>query len=116
MLPHQARLRSRAEFAETTRRGARAGAPDLVVYLSVDAADACARAGFVVSRTVGSAVTRNQVRRRLRHLVRDRLDRLPAGGRLVVRATPSAAGASYAALAGQLDAALSRLAPQALAR
>ena len=45
-----------------------------------------ARVGFVVPRAVGPAVIRNQVRRRLRHLVRDRLDRLPDGTRLVVRA------------------------------
>jgi len=116
VLPHQARLRSRAEFAEVTRRGTRAGAPDLVVYLWPGDPAASTRAGFVVSRAVGSAVIRNHVRRRLRHLVRDRLDRLPPGSRLVVRATPSAAAATPAALAAQLDAALKRLATPAHAR
>jgi ribonuclease P protein component len=109
VLPHQARLRSRAEFAEITRRGTRAGAPDLVVYLRTGDSSASTRAGFVVSRAVGSAVIRNRVRRQLRHLVRDRLDRVPAGSGLVVRATPSAAAATPAALAAQLDAALQRL-------
>jgi len=61
------------------------------------------RAGFVVSRAVGPAVVRNRVRRRLRHLVRPWLAELPAGSSLVVRATPTAAGASGAELAGQLD-------------
>ena len=116
MLPDQARLRSRAEFAEITRRGTRAGATDLVVYLWPGDPAASTRAGFIVSRAVGSAVTRNEVRRRLRHLVRDRLDRLPPGSRLVVRATSSAASATSAALAAQLDAALTRLATPASAR
>jgi ribonuclease P protein component len=62
--------------------------------------------GFVVGRAVGPAVTRNQVRRRLQHLIAARLDRLPAGTRLVVRATPGAAGRSSAARADALDAAL----------
>jgi ribonuclease P protein component len=65
-----------------------------------------ARAGFVVSKAVGGAVTRNKVRRRLRHLVRDRLAGLPAGTTLVVRALPGAADASYARLGADLDAAI----------
>jgi len=65
-----------------------------------------ARAGFVVSRSVGGAVVRNQVKRRLRHLVRDRLAGLPAGTRLVVRALPSAADRSYEDLGRDLEAAL----------
>ncbi|SCG37777.1 ribonuclease P protein component [Micromonospora siamensis] len=64
------------------------------------------RAGFVVSKAVGPAVVRNKVRRRLRHLVRERLAGLPAGTTLVVRAQPSAAGTSYARLGTDLDAAI----------
>jgi ribonuclease P protein component len=65
-----------------------------------------ARAGFVVSKAVGGATTRNKVRRRLRHLVRERLDHLPSGATLVVRALPAAADAPYARLEADLDAAL----------
>jgi ribonuclease P protein component len=72
-------------------------------------ADAPARVGFVVPRAVGPAVTRNLVRRRLRHLLRDRLHRLPAGSRCVVRVLPPAAAASYPALAAALDRALDRV-------
>jgi ribonuclease P protein component len=111
VLPHQARLRSRVEFTEITRRGDRAGTPTLVLHLQPGDPTAPTRAGFVVSRAVGTAVTRNLVRRRLRHLVRDRLHHLPPGTRLVVRATPAAARATSATLATQLDRALNRLAP-----
>jgi len=51
-------------------------------------------------------VVRNRVRRRLRHLVRERLDALPAGATLVVRALPKAAEAPYARLGADLDAAI----------
>lgn len=68
-----------------------------------------ARAGFVVSKAVGPAVTRNRVKRRLRHLVAARLDRLPRGCVLVIRALPAAATAASGELARDLDSALGRL-------
>lgn len=71
------------------------------------------RVGFVVSRAVGPAVTRNLVKRRLRHLFRERLGSLPGSlprsGLLVVRALPAAGGASYASLGSELDRQLGRL-------
>jgi ribonuclease P protein component len=65
--------------------------------------------GFIVARTVGNAVVRNRVRRRLRHLVRGHLDRLPEGSLLVVRANPAAGTAHYDDLAADLESALDRL-------
>jgi ribonuclease P protein component len=65
--------------------------------------------GLVVGRAVGNAVARNQVKRRLRHLVRERLGSLPGGAVLVVRALPPAATASSAAMARDVDAGLTRL-------
>jgi ribonuclease P protein component len=53
---------------------------------------------------------RNTVQRRLRHLVRERIDGLPAGSLVVVRATPKAADASSSELARDLDICLTRLA------
>jgi ribonuclease P protein component len=106
------RLRRRVDFTETVRAGRRASRGSVVVHfvLSVDepacAEQSPARAGFVVSRAVGGAVVRNQVKRRLRHLVRDRLAGLPVGARLVVRALPAAATRSYQDLGRDLDEAL----------
>ena len=71
--------------------------------------------GFVVSRAVGNAVVRNRVRRRLRHLVRDRLPELSVltpGAVIVVRALPSAAGATYDELRGDLARCLERVLPR----
>lgn len=64
------------------------------------------RVGFVVGRGVGNAVVRNQVRRRLRHLLSDRVPQLPAASLLVVRATPVASERSWAQLAVDVDDAL----------
>jgi ribonuclease P protein component len=105
------RLRTSAEFTETVRRGRRAGRPLLSAHLLVTADDAPPRVGLVVSKAVGGSVVRHRVARRLRHLLRDRLSGLPQGSRLVVRAAPSAAHATSAALAADLDTALARVRP-----
>ncbi|MDC7337986.1 ribonuclease P protein component [Streptomyces lydicus] len=117
MLPTENRLRRREDFATAVRRGRRAGRPLLVVHCRSGATDPHAsgecvpptRAGFVVSKAVGNAVVRNRVKRRLRHLLRERLDRLPAGSLVVVRALPGAGDAAHDELARDLDAALARL-------
>ncbi len=108
------------EFALAIRGGRRAGRSTLVAHLwpagkdvskssVAEARTGPARAGFVVSKAVGPAVTRNRVKRRLRHLVAARLDRLPDGAVLVIRALPPAAAASGGELARDLDSALGRL-------
>ena len=53
-------------------------------------------------------MVRNRVKRRLRHLARARMDHLPPGSHLVVRALPAAASASSRELAADLDAVLAR--------
>ena len=67
------------------------------------------RVGLVVSKAVGTAVTRNLVKRRIRHLALARLADLPPGSVLVIRALPAAATATYAGLGEELDRALDRL-------
>ncbi|MGY3057739.1 ribonuclease P protein component [Streptomyces sp. TE3672] len=52
---------------------------------------------------------RTAVKRRLRHLVRERLALLPPGSLVVVRALPGAGDADHEQLARDLDAALQRL-------
>ncbi len=114
MLPAAHRLRESGAFRAASRRGSRSAARTLVVHLQRDAGapedgDGGLRVGFVVSKAVGNAVVRNRVRRRLRHLVRDRLGGLPHDGVLVVRSLPAAATASSAQLAGDLDRCLQRV-------
>src|SRR3954447_26743248 len=86
------RLTSPQHFREVVRRGRRRGGHLMVVHLwaATSALTELSepRVGFVVSRAVGPAVTRNLVKRRLRHLSRERLALLPPGSMLVVRALP----------------------------
>ena len=87
MLAKAARLRTADEFRTTVRRGVRCGRPTLVLHmLRTDTPPS--RAGFVVSKAVGNAVTRNRVKRQLRHLVADRLRQTPFALDVVVRALP----------------------------
>jgi len=109
-------MRRSDDFANAVRRGRRAGRESVVVHYLAPEPPASAPGpaipplvGFVVGRAVGGSVRRHRVTRQLRHLVRDRLDRLPAGSRTVVRALPVAAGRRSADLAVDLDAALDRL-------
>lgn len=108
MLTRENRLTSSRLFTHTVKHGQRAGTRTLVVHLDVAAGVSRPLVGVVVSRAVGSAVTRNRVKRRLRHLVRERIGLLPTSATLVLRALPAASAASYADLGTDLDRALAR--------
>lgn len=99
-------MRRHVDFTSTVRRGRRGSARRVVVHLEAGTPAGATTVGFVVSKAVGGAVERNLVKRRLRGLVAPRLDALPAGSRLVVRALPPAAGATSAELGQDLDRAL----------
>jgi ribonuclease P protein component len=103
-------MRSSEDFSITVRHGQKAGRTRLVVHVLPDASSGdVPTVGFVVSKAVGSAVERNRVKRRLRHLMRGHhVDRLPTGTRVVVRALPAAADASSGSLAADLEQALHR--------
>lgn len=105
MLPSALRLRRSSDFAQTIRRGARAGRETLVVHCR-KTSEPGRHVGFVVARTVGNAVVRNRVRRRLRGVVVDHSDTLPDGAHIVVRALPASASATFAQLDADFTSAL----------
>ena len=103
MLPRSLRMRSSKDFRQTTRRGVRVSRPTLVVHavhfdqghfdqgqLEEGNVEDGTRIGLVVSSAVGNAVTRNRVKRRLRHLAAAHVADTPAGIGIVVRALPRA--------------------------
>jgi ribonuclease P protein component len=118
MLPAAHRLRRSKDFAHTVRRGRRSSRGSVAVHLTrgeaaqpavaQPASDGAepAKAGFVVSKAIGGAVVRNKVKRRLRHLMAERIGRLPAGSAIVVRALPGAALVEYHQMALDLDSAI----------
>lgn len=100
-------MRNSQDFRQTIRSGKRSARPTLVAHV-VPGGSGHTSVGFVVSKAVGPAVVRNRVKRRLRHLMRDRIERLPPGSRLVIRALPESARHSASSLCRDLDGALAK--------
>lgn len=97
------------DFRQTFRQGTRAGNQILIVHARTDEERNDRLVGFVVpKREIKRATKRNRVKRQLRHLMRDRLDSIPEGGRIVVRASGKAFGCTSLELATHLDSALAR--------
>ena len=111
MLPAAHRLRSAADFTAVTKRGRRARCGSVVVYLLAESAENAgpSKVGLVVGKAVGGSVTRHRVSRRLRAQLADRLDRIPHGAKVVVRALPDSSHASSAARGRDLSRALDKL-------
>lgn len=126
MLPKRHRLTEHRAFSRLAR-SARAGGPLMVVHAhprGVDSARSmgawrpnstvplATRVGFAVPRSVGNAVTRNRVKRRLRALMAVHLSELPGNLDLLVRVHPPAAMATY----GRLEDEVVRLTEKVIAR
>jgi ribonuclease P protein component len=94
------------------RTGRKAVGISVVAYLNESATSKLPRFGFVVSKSVGSAVERNLVKRRLRAAIKDRLQDFYAGQDLVIRALPSAKEMSWDLLTQDLDGCLNHLKSQ----
>jgi ribonuclease P protein component len=90
VLPAANRLRTSADFQDTTRRGSKASRGSVVVYLSRPQATGEPRVGVIVSKKVGDSVHRHRAARRIRAAVRPLLPLIPAGAVVVVRALPGA--------------------------
>jgi ribonuclease P protein component len=109
VLPTDARLRTRREFTDVFRHGRRVSGRLLTATVRPGRPEEPTKVGFLVPRSCGTAVTRNRLRRRLRHLVRARLLALPAGSRCALQARPVAADAGPTELAAAVDQLLCRV-------
>ncbi|WP_293780403.1 ribonuclease P protein component [uncultured Aeromicrobium sp.] len=108
MLARAHRMRDGDAFRHTMRRGTKGVTATLVVHAVSAPEPADSSVGFVVSKSVGSSVVRNRVKRRLRHLMRERIESLTPPTWVVVRALPSSAEAPSRVLARDLDHAIAR--------
>ncbi|MDD7812209.1 ribonuclease P protein component [Mycobacterium sp. CSUR Q5927] len=116
MLPAQFRMRRSADFGATVKQGRRAVQPDVIVYSRVPCdrrTDTPAvsvatppQVGLIIAKSVGSAVDRHRVARRLRHVAREVLGDLCAGQQVVIRALPGSNRAKSETLRAQLRAGL----------
>lgn len=98
------------EFGATVNQGMRAVQPDIVVHARRydDPGAGGPKVGLVVAKSVGSAVQRHRVARRLRHAARTVIADLDPADRVVIRALPSSRHAISARLEQQLRTALKR--------
>ncbi|MEU4315215.1 ribonuclease P protein component [Nocardia sp. NPDC024068] len=122
MLPEPHRLRRRADFSRTVRRGRRAGKQDLVVHVLTELPDPESgevttrfggpRFGLIVSKAVGPAVVRHRVARRLRHICAELTAEVPTEVDIVIRALPGSAAAGSDELRRQLRSGLRKLGVQ----
>ena len=103
-----ASLRGRGDFARLRQRGRRLQTPTLTLYRGEALpGDLQSLVGITVTKSIGKAVLRNKLRRRLAAIVHEALAEIPAI-RLLLVARPAAGSASYAALRADVTLALSR--------
>lgn len=100
-------LRHKADFDALARSGT-ARSNRLLVLRSLRTERSETRVGLSTSRSLGGAVQRNRVRRRLRELVRERHGAIGPGWDLLLIARPEAALASHAELRVALGSLLER--------
>ena len=108
------RLSRSRDFDAVYRRGRSVSTRFLVLYWFPQEGQAEPRFGFSVPRAVGDAPARNRVKRQLREVWRERLERVPGGNDyvLIVRpGLPEAVEANgFEWLGGQVDEVLARAA------
>lgn len=110
MLPSEHRLRQSADIGLVRRQGQRRQHPfvALFVYSQPQESAAASRFAIAVGRHIGKATHRNRIKRRVREILRVRLDKIAAGYDCLIVARSGAATASYSELESALVELLSR--------
>ena len=94
-LPKSFRLTKWGDFAKVRKEGQSVAGRFLVLGVVPSPGKPRFRVGFITSKKVGNAVTRNQVRRRLRAVVREFGESIKAGVDVVTIARYRAGSATY---------------------
>ena len=117
------RVTQGSDYRHIVRRGNRVGGAYCITHAVFDVADTVlhpgnpgepeggrpARYGFIISKAVGNAVTRNLIRRRLKTIVDQRIAQGETDIDVVFRALPASAEASFPVLEQEVNASLDRL-------
>ncbi|PII87337.1 ribonuclease P protein component [Leucobacter sp. OLJS4] len=114
MPARQHRVTRGDDYRRIVRTGNRVGGATCIAHAvlhvrEADAPDQPARFGFIVSKAVGNAVTRNLVRRRLKFLVERGLHAGFEGADIVFRALPASAEAGFEGLERDVTRALGKV-------
>ena len=108
------RLSRSRDFDAVYRQGRSASTRFLVLYWFAREEDGDPRLGLAVPKGTGNAVARNRIKRQLREVWRERLERVPAGRDYVLIAKPGLSEAieanGFAWLGERVDEVLSKAA------
>jgi len=108
------RLSRSLDFDAVYRQGRSASTRFLVLYWFAREEDGDPRLGLAVPKGTGNAVARNRIKRQLREVWRERLERVPAGRDYVLIAKPGLSEAieanGFAWLGERVDEVLSKAA------
>lgn len=96
------------DYRNTVRRGRRSATAHTLVYTFHRREAVESRFGFIVSKAVGNAVTRNLIRRRLKSVCFLLAPTLGSSTDVVIRALPGADKATWNELHGELVTALGK--------
>ena len=95
--PREARLVRKSEFDAAYRAGKRRTSSHFTVFFRANEQPQ-SRFGFSIKKTLGGAVVRNRIRRRLREMVRCHRLEIPAGWDVVIHPKSTVANAKFQAL------------------
>ena len=99
--PREARLVRKSEFDAVYSTGQRRSNAHFTVFVRANELP-LTRFGFSIKKTLGGAVVRNHMRRRLREMVRCHREEIPAGWDIVIHPKRSIAKEPFAALTAEL--------------
>lgn len=107
MLARANRLTRGDDYRHVVRRGRRCAGAHTVTHVAARSGDDV-RFGFIVAKSVGNAVVRNTVRRRLKAVCAPLVGGLSAGSDVVIRALPASASADFGTLRAEVERCLER--------
>ena len=99
--PRGARIVRKADFDAVYRNGKRRSSSHFTVFLKANDLPH-SRFGFSIKRTLGGAVVRNRIRRRVREAIRLHRQEISAGWDFVIHPKASVQSAEFAALESDL--------------
>ncbi len=119
----QNRIKRGADYRRIVKLGQRYGGKYFLIYVidkstaldNIQSGDFCqrphesAKFGFIITRAVGNAVTRNLVRRRMKHITALIIENGFSEKDIVIRVFPSAVKLEYSALKDALEKQLNRI-------
>jgi ribonuclease P protein component len=101
--PPAARLRRTADYRRTYKEGSKFVGPLFAAFYRPNEPGEPARVGYTTPRSMGKAVVRNRIKRRMREAVRLRLAGLTPGWDVVFNPRRAVLDASFDRLMGEID-------------